>query len=80
MHPGVWMLHLVVDPAQWGKTVKPMKKILDKFHADYSPKRLIGWVQEEKKLVLKLSEKLGFSRDGAMPLPDGNLVMIGLAK
>ena len=77
LYPNIWMLHIAVDPKQWGKTQKPMKKILEKFKADYEPDRVIGWIYEDSSLVITLAVKIGFSHDGVMPMPARDIVIMG---
>lgn len=73
LYPSYWMVHIAVDPEQWGDTAKPMMKILETFEAEFAPKRIIAWIYEEKSLVIRLAKKTGFSIDGKMP----GLVMMG---
>lgn len=74
---GVWMGHHAIHPNMWGRAVEPMMNIIDHFRCEYRPARIIGWTPEDNRLAVNFAKKLGFSVDGVMPLPTGNLLMLG---
>ncbi len=78
--PGVFMAHYGVKPEGWGNTVKPALNILNEFWDEHGPERIIGWTAADNKRALSLARRLGFVRDGEIPLPSGNVIMQGWTK
>lgn len=77
--PGVWAGHIAVKPEAWGNSRDPAQRVIDEFMAEQKPDRLVGWVKESNKPMLKLAWRLGFERDGIIPLKAGKLIMVGKA-
>ena len=80
IYNGIWMAHQACHPDVWGKSVEPMMKILDTFDQMHVPQRVVGWTPENNRMALSFAKKIGFKVDGLMPLPSGNLVIMGWSK
>lgn len=75
--PGVWMGHFAVLPDSWGRTVVPAKAVLREFWEYANPARIVGWTEKSNRAALAFTRRLGFTVDGEMPLPTGNIIMQG---
>lgn len=75
--PGVWMVHIGVNPAAWGQIDAACKKLLAEFQAEVRALRIVAWIPEANRAVAALAKRVGFTCDGAMPLPGGGVSMIG---
>lgn len=76
--PGVWAGHIAVKPQAWGRTTEPARRIIQAFLEEQKPARLVGWVDESNKHMLRLARRLGFRKDGEIPLPTGTVIMVGI--
>jgi len=65
--PGVLMVHLGVVPSAWGRTEKPINRLLREIWREHEPDRLIAWVAESNRAVVSLLTRLGWQRDGGFP-------------
>lgn len=68
--PGVLMGHIGVKPAVWGFALKPAQDVLQEAWAEHQPDRVVGWVKESNRAMCRFTERLGFERDGYLPLPE----------
>ena len=78
--PDVYMAHYGVKPEGWGNTLEPSLRILNEFWNDVQPERIIGWTPASNKRAIAFAKRLGFVRDGEMPLNGENLIMQGWTK
>lgn len=70
LQDGVLMGHLGVIPDMWGGTIRPAKTVLAEAWADQEPARIVGWIKQENRAACRWVERLGFTLDGQLPLPD----------
>lgn len=75
--PGVWMAHVGVLPAAWGRAVGPARTILEWIWETKEPERIIGWTKESNRAALAFAKRLGFETDGRMDLPSGPVILQG---
>ncbi|MBY6005374.1 GNAT family N-acetyltransferase [Salipiger bermudensis] len=75
--PGVWGGHYGVKPEGWGRSTEPAKRILRAFWDAHECERIIGWTPESNRAAIAFARRLGFVKDGTMPLGSGNLIMQG---
>lgn len=68
--PGVLMGHLGVKAAGWGATLEPARAVLAEAWETYAPDRIVGWVKESNRSTCRWTERLGFTVDGRLPLPE----------
>jgi RimJ/RimL family protein N-acetyltransferase len=76
--PGVWAGHIAVKPEAWGHTEAPARRIIQAFLREQRPERLVGWIDKRNRLMVRLALRIGFQRDGEIPLPSGNIIMVGM--
>lgn len=65
--PAVWMVHIGVKPEAWGRTLKPVLRLLTAFWNDKQPLRIVAWVEDGNRPTLALAHRCGFTNDGAFP-------------
>lgn len=75
--PGVWMAHYGVKPEGWGRLIQPAREILTRFAADHDAYRVVGWTLASNRAACAFARRLGFTEDGRMPSPDGEIIMTG---
>ena len=75
--PGVAMVHLGANPRWWGALDGCVASLLREYWDDAKPKRIVAWVPARNRAVLAMARRVGFTVDGQMPLPDGEITMIG---
>jgi len=66
--PGVLMAHIGVMPSAWGRVTDAAKLLLIEAWREYQPTRIVAWCLESNRAVVALIKRLGFSRDGGIPL------------
>lgn len=66
--PGVWMVHVAVNPAAWGKVDAPARRLLTQFQDEFGPERIVAWVEEQNRACLALTRRLGFTQYGRLGL------------
>ena len=75
--PGIWMGHYGAKPEGWGRLVAPAREILERFTADTGAARVVGWTLASNRPACAFARRLGFTEDGRMPTPDGEIIMTG---
>lgn len=78
--PDVWNVHCAVKPEGWGKLEAPATEILNAFWDDKGAKLITAWTAESNPKATALARRVGFFDLGAMPHPDGNIIMQGWKK
>lgn len=76
----VWALHIAVRPEGWGRLDSHARAVLDGFWDEHQPNRLTAWLPEENRAAIALARRIGAVVDGVMPMPDGNITMLGWQK
>lgn len=75
--PGVFMAHYGVKPEGWGRLIEPARAILGHAWDDLGAERFIGWTDETNRAALAFARRLGFTRDGVLPLSGRTIIMQG---
>ena len=78
MHdPGIYMAHYGVMPEGWGRLTFPARTVLAYAFDDLGAERFVGWTDEKNRAALAFAKRIGFKRDGVLPLRDKTIIMQG---
>ena len=64
--PDIWMVHIMVDPDGWGRLDAKVSGLLREVWQDKKPKRLIAWIEDDRRAAVALVKRIGCTRDGKM--------------